>query len=307
MTFGVEVSAARQGKGGMTEVLRVISTIALTGAISAFWLYHQRPAAHAQPARQSAARIYLENCAACHGEKGDGKGPEAHRLSIKPRDFTRGVYKFRFTPSGSLPLDQDIFRSISRGIRTTSMLAQLHLSEKERWEMTEYLKSFSPRFKTEAVPKPIAIPSPPKPDPDLVALGRRMYTDAGCNECHGSKGAGDGPSAKELKDDWGEPISPTDLTLKPFKSGPDPEDLYRTISTGLNGTPMPTYGDILSEKERWALVYYILSVATRERRRGMMGLVGEEIQGMRIDMQAAMASMMGGRGMSGRGGGMMGR
>jgi hypothetical protein len=37
----------------------------------------------------------------------------------------------------------------------------------------------------------------------------------------------------------------------------------------------------------------------------MMGLVGEEVEGMRIDMRAAMAGM-GGRGMM-RGGGMMNR
>ena len=228
-------------------------------------------------------------------------------MTIKPRDFTAGVYKLRSTPSGSLPLDQDIFRSISRGVRTTSMLAQLHLSEKERWAVTEYLKTFSQRFKTEKTPEPVSIPSAPQPDTELVALGKRMYAEAGCDACHGSAGKGDGTSAKELKDDWGEPISPPDLTLKPFKSGPDPEDLYRTISTGFNGTPMPSYADVLPAKERWAIVYYVVSIATRERRRGMMGLVGEEVQGMRIDMRAAMAGMMGGREMRGKGGGMMDR
>ncbi len=96
------------------------------------------------------------------------------------------------------------------------------------------------------------------------------------------EGKGDGTSAKELKDDRGEPISPTDLTLKPFKSGPNPEDLYRTISTGLNGTPMPSYADVLTPEDRWSLVSYILSIATKERPRGMMGFVGEEVRGMSI-------------------------
>jgi hypothetical protein len=68
---------------------------------------------------------------------------------------------------------------------------------------------------------------------------------------------------------------------------------------------MPSYADALSPNERWALVSYILSIATREKPRGMMGLVGEEVEGMRIDMRAAMAGM-GGRGMM-RGGGMMNR
>lgn len=162
--------------------------------------------------------------------------------------------------------------------------------------MTKYLKTFSPRFKSEKMPEPISIPAQPSANPELIALGKKMYADAGCNQCHGPDGKGDGTSAKELKDDWGEPISPTDLTLKPFKSGPNPEDLYRTIGTGLNGTPMPSYAGALTPEQRWSLVFYILSIATRERPRAMMGLVGEEVQGMRVDMRAAMAGMMGGRG-----------
>jgi cytochrome c oxidase cbb3-type subunit 2 len=285
----------------------IVSVILLIGGLSAYHYSYRSYAGEAQAAPTAGERIYLESCAACHGQRGDGKGPEADRLKTKPRDFTSGIYKFRSTPSGSLPLDEDIFRTISRGVRTTSMLAQLHLSEKERWAVTEYLKTFSPRFKAEKTPEAVSIPAQPSPNAELIAFGKRMYIDAGCNQCHGSNGKGVGASAKEFKDDRGEPISPTDLTLKPFKSGPNPEDLYRSISTGFNGTPMPSYADVLTPQERWSLVSYILSIATRERPRGMMNLVGEEVQGMRIDMQAAMAGMMGGRGMTGKGGGMMDR
>jgi mono/diheme cytochrome c family protein len=267
----------------------------------------QFPTAQAAADTDFGKRLYLQHCAACHGEKGDGQGPEAHRLKIKPRDFTTGNYKFRSTPSGSLPTDEDIFRAITQGVRTTSMLAQLHLSERERWAVAAYLKTFSERFKTEQPSDLIPIPAEPAPSRDLNALGQKLYADAGCIECHGPQGRGDGASARELKDDSGNPILPSDLTLKPFKSGPQPQDLFRTLSTGLNGTPMPSYADSLTARERWALVSYVLSIATRERPRGMMGLVGEEVQGMRIDMQAAMAGMMGGRGMMGRGGGMMDR
>jgi mono/diheme cytochrome c family protein len=204
----------------------IFSVILLTGGLPAYQ-YYRSYAGEAQAAPTAGEKIYLESCAACHGQKGDGKGPEADRLKTKPRDFTSGIYKFRSTPSGSLPLDKDIFRTISRGVRTTSMLAQLHLSEKERWAVTEYLKTFSPRFKAEKTPEAVSIPAQPSPNAELIAFGKRMYIDAGCNQCHGSDGKGDGASAKELKDDRGEPISPTDLTLKPFKSGPNPEDLYR--------------------------------------------------------------------------------
>jgi YHS domain-containing protein len=75
----------------------------------------------AQSAVQLGERIYQENCVACHGVKGDGKGLEAQRLKTKPRGFTSGIYKFRSTPSGSLPLDQDIFRTVTQGVRGTSI------------------------------------------------------------------------------------------------------------------------------------------------------------------------------------------
>jgi cytochrome c oxidase cbb3-type subunit I/II len=245
-------------------------------------------------------RIYQENCAACHGDKGDGKGPQAEKLNTKPRNFTTGIYKFRSRPSGSLPLDQDIFRTITLGVRGTSMLAQLQLSEQERWALVRYLKAFAKRFNEQKAKQAVGSPPSPSPNAKLVALGKSKYEEAGCAQCHGSEGKGDGPSAKDLKDDWGNPISPTDLTLKPFKSGSDPEDLYRTLSTGLNGTPMPSYTAAFSANERWALVSYILSIANHERPRGTMGLVGEEVEGMRIDMRAAMAGMMGDKGMMDR-------
>jgi mono/diheme cytochrome c family protein len=285
-----------------------LGLLMILGVWSVYKIRHgQAPLVLAETDLKLGEKIYLENCAACHGQKGDGKGPEADRLKTKPRDFTTGKYKFRSTPSGYLPLDSDIFWTVSRGVRTTSMLAQLHLSEQQRWAVTEYLKTFSPRFKTEKSVEPLAIPAKLSFNSQLVALGRSKYEEAGCAACHGANGQGDGPSSKELKDDSGNPLSPTDLTLKPFKSGPEPQDLFRTISTGLDGTPMPSYAEALSAKDRWALVAYITSIATRDRPRGMMGLVGEEVQGMRIDMRAAMAGMMGGRGMMGRGGGMMDR
>jgi cytochrome c oxidase cbb3-type subunit I/II len=252
-------------------------------------------------------KVYRDNCVACHGEKGDGKGPQADRLKTKPRDFTGGIYKFRSTPSGSLPLDNDLARTITRGVRGTAMLDQLQLSKEETDTVVQYLKSFSSRFQNEKALQAIVIPPKPPITSGLISRGKSQYQEAGCAQCHGVTGKGDGPSAKDLKDDWRKPIPPADLTLKPFKSGPEPEDVYRTISTGLNGTPMPSYADALAPKERWALVAYILSIATREKPRGMMGLVGEEVEGMRIDMRAAMAGMMGGRGMMGRGGGMMNR
>jgi cbb3-type cytochrome c oxidase subunit II len=207
--------------------------------------------------------VYLRRCAGCHGEKGDGKGEASNFFAIKPRDFTSGTYKFRSTPSGSLPLDGDLYRTVSAGIRGTAMPAWYVLSEQERWDVINYIKSFYPDFKTTPPEQPIFIPQPPSPTEEMVKKGRRVFEELKCWECHGSEGRGDGEKANTLKDDWDNPIKPTDFTKGIFKSGSRPEDLYRTIMTGLNGTPMPSYIDSIQamNEDPWALVYYILSLS----------------------------------------------
>jgi cytochrome c oxidase cbb3-type subunit I/II len=86
-----------------------------------------------------------------------------------------------------------------------------------------------------------------------------VWQKAKCWECHGDTGKGDGEKAEGLEDDFGFPIPPANLTAGQFKSGPAVQDIFRTISTGLSGTPMPSYGDSLNEEERWALSYYMLT------------------------------------------------
>jgi hypothetical protein len=65
--------------------------------------------------------IYLKNCAACHGEKGDGKGICSAFLLPQPRDFTHAQYRLRSTATGSLPTDEDLFRVVSLGLAGTPM------------------------------------------------------------------------------------------------------------------------------------------------------------------------------------------
>ena len=79
--------------------------------------------------------------------------------------------------------------------------------------------------------------------------------------CHGETGRGEGPSAPTLKDDLGHPIRAADLTYRwTFRGGPRREDIFRTFSTGLNGTPMPSFFDSVAEADRWALTDYVHSL-----------------------------------------------
>ena len=200
--------------------------------------------------------VFEAECSACHGIAGDGQGTEAARFFTRPADLRRGSFKFRSTPSGSLPTDEDLERTIRHGLPGSGMIAQDHLSEAQVKEVIAYLKTLSPRWSVYGYPPaPIPIVRPANLD-SLVAKGTEMFKNAGCPECHGPEGRGDGPSAKSLTSN-GRPTQPADLTRRPFKGGDRPEDLYRALATGLDGTPMPSYRDALDEEDLWALAVYV--------------------------------------------------
>jgi cytochrome c oxidase cbb3-type subunit 2 len=217
--------------------------------------------------------LYNRECTPCHGVQGDGKGFLAAGFDVKPRDFRQGRYKFRSTNTGELPTIEDVERSIRVGVPNTTMPAWgQFLDDRQMHQLAVYLTIFSERFteaiKTGAQPDKIEMMArPAAAQEELLALGKLWYQELGCFNCHGQEGKGDGPSAEELKDDWGEPIATTDLTYKwTFKNGHEPEDVYHTMIGGLNGTPMPAYGDALEDARlRWAMVEYILSLSPRER------------------------------------------
>lgn len=235
------------------------------------------------PLEERGRQVYEANCAACHGTRGDGRGMAAHMFRTQPRDLRTGSYKFRSTPSGALPTDEDLLRTLTQGVRTTAMIPQTHIPEDDRKAVVAYIKTFSPRFSEEAPDAPITIPPPLGPSGELVRKGRQVYDAAQCWECHGKSGRGDGPSARQLKDDWGLPTRPTDLSRRPRKSGQTPPDLYRTIATGMNGTPMPSYSDSLSPEEIWSLVAYLESLPRQSEAKNLFRAVGEEQGGIMVE------------------------
>ena len=217
--------------------------------------------------------VYRGLCIGCHGIHGDGNGavweladvyaPE-HKLPRKPRDFTEAVFKLRSTPSGSFPTDVDLFRSISRGlVADHDMPSFKYLPERDRWAVIAYIKTLSPRWEEEAEwqEDPITIAEPPLPDAAMLVAGKGVYERMQCAECHGPLGKGDGPSAPGLEDDSGLPIVPRDFTdAAQFVGDSNPKGVYQTFTTGLDGTPMPSFADFLGEDQRWQLVWYVTSL-----------------------------------------------
>jgi mono/diheme cytochrome c family protein len=84
--------------------------------------------------------LYDQWCSSCHGDKGDGKGPAADFVWPKPRDFTKGTYKFKTTASGEPIADTDIIRTIRDGNPGTSMPAFEDLLTSEQiWKASLYI------------------------------------------------------------------------------------------------------------------------------------------------------------------------
>jgi mono/diheme cytochrome c family protein len=142
-----------------------------------------------------------------------------------------------------------------------------HMPEAQRLEVVEYIKSLNKEFWNRQEIKTVAIPQAPPVTPERIARGKQLYTDAECLACHGASGRGDGPSAPTLKAQSELPIAATDLTRPSrFKNGAAAQDIYRTLMTGLAGTPMPSYADSLEPDQTWDLVYYVLSLSHQTAR-----------------------------------------
>ena len=228
---------------------------------------------------QTGQSLYDLHCAACHGATGDGNGPAAVWLYPKPRNFSTGLFKIQSTPSGSLPADEDLYNSITRGLGGSSMPAFNYLSESERRELVQYVKHLTAgtgpdgrpvnRFEEAAAKHTLSAPITVPPEPpltfDSITTGRELYVKMQCVSCHGETGAGDGPSSPSLKDSLGIPIRPRDFNTGLFRGGASGQDLYTRIAVGLGGTPMVAYPDeVLSPQGRWALVHYVQSLRRKE-------------------------------------------
>ena len=214
--------------------------------------------------------VYDLWCAACHGYEGQGDGYAATYMLPRPRDFTQALYQIRTTASGQLPTDDDIMRVINEGMPGTTMPGwEDELNEDERLALVDYLKSFS-RFFAGDQPEVLSFTSPGRVTEEGMADGRAVYELIECNRCHGAEGRGDGTSSPTLADDNGMPIYAADLTENwKNNGGGTVEDVYRRLRTGLDGTPMPGFSDlieagVITDDQLWNLSHFVRSLAPED-------------------------------------------
>ncbi|MBI4543345.1 MAG: c-type cytochrome [Gemmatimonadetes bacterium] len=222
--------------------------------------------------RERGREVYMKWCAGCHGDEGRGDGPAAEHLLPKPRDFTMALYQVRSTATGQLPLDEDILRVVNEGMPGSSMPGwKAVLSGAERAAVVRYLKTLSPDFApATAPPAALSFGSAPRGGDAAALEGRDLYRRIECWKCHGDSGRGDGTSAPTLKDDLGNPIRAADLTQNwTFNGGGTAPDIYRVLRTGMDGTPMPSFGDliegrIITDEQLWRVAQYVRSLSPAE-------------------------------------------
>lgn len=216
---------------------------------------------------------YFKKCVWCHGPEGAGDGPGADRLWPRPRNFIQGTFKIRHTGSGELPTDQDLFLTVTHGLPGSAMPPWSHvLSEKQRMQVIQFVKKELVKDRDFQDPDEtftlIGFGKQVPSSEESIKRGEEVFIKKGkCAECHGNEGRGDGNATQN--DEWGFPILPADLhkcyNFRGNRSDPyNPVNVFREVSTGLNGTPMPSFVDTLTEDERWHVANFVISLCPKK-------------------------------------------
>lgn len=88
---------------------------------------------HAFAKEPSGRTVYLNNCTACHGSLGDGRGPAAVAIpNPKPRNFLEEPLKYGDSK-------EKILKTITDGVPNTAMPPWAALSVAERKAVASYI------------------------------------------------------------------------------------------------------------------------------------------------------------------------
>lgn len=234
---------------------------------------------------EAGKRVYFTKCVWCHGVDGAGDGPGADRLWPRPRNFNQGTFKIRHTASGELPLfdakkpvpgQNDLFETVTHGLPGSAMPPwEGILTEEQRLQVLSFVttqlvkdrKFTDKQSETQSILQLADLKPKPATD-ESKKRGAELVVEKKCVECHGMEGRGDG-NAFNLKDDWGFSIQPADWhkcwNFRGSRQDPyNVANIFRTFSTGVNGTPMPSFADNTTVDERWDIANFVNSLCERD-------------------------------------------
>ena len=234
---------------------------------------------------EAGKRVYFTKCVWCHGVDGAGDGPGADRLWPRPRNFNQGTFKIRHTASGELPLfdakkpvagQNDLFETVTHGLPGSAMPSwEGILTEEQRLQVLSFVttqlvkdRKFTDTKSESQTVLQLADLKPLPANEESLKKGAELVVEKKCVECHGAEGRGDG-NAFNLKDDWGFSIQPANWhkcwNFRGSRQDPyNVKNIFRTFSTGVNGTPMPSFADNTTVEERWHIANFVNSLCERE-------------------------------------------
>lgn len=243
------------------------------------------PSAPSAEMIEAGKRVYFTKCVWCHGVSGAGDGPGADRLWPRPRNFNQGTFKIRHTASGELPLfdpkkteqgQNDLFETVTHGLPGSAMPPwEGILTDEQRLQVLSFVtteliedRSFQDKETETQTVLQMASITPKEATEESINRGAELVVEKKCIECHGVEGRGDG-NAFNLKDDWGFSIQPADWhkcwNFRGSRQDPyNVKNIFRTFSTGINGTPMPSFADTTSVDERWDIANFVNSLCERD-------------------------------------------
>jgi len=269
-------------RGKLKILLPLIFSVVIAGVA-----YAEDEERQADPIKQdlleAGKKVYFKRCVWCHGVEGVGDGPSHDRLFTKPRNFTQGTFKIRWTDSGELPRDEDLITTVTNGLPGSAMPPWGDFLSKDEIEsVVQFVKSLVQDREfddedetmldtvTELGPNPWGSTAPYHLEIPQEAIdeGKKIMVANKCFECHGGEGRGDGNPT--MKDDWGFPILAANWQhcwnfRGSRRNHYDPFNVARTVSTGLNGTPMPNFRDKISVEDRWKLAAFVNSLCPRKK------------------------------------------
>lgn len=173
--------------------------------------------------RARGLQLYRRDCVNCHGARGEGNGAGAAGLLPRPADLATHEYT----------LDR-LSQAMWNGVAGTSMPAWRDLPIEDLSAIAEVVRGFHAPQQEPAIAQ------------EDLDLGARVYADR-CAQCHGEKGAGDGPAADRF------PIASTNFRTE---RGSYETDL-QAVRDGIEGTPMAPWRGQLSEQEISAVTQYV--------------------------------------------------
>jgi mono/diheme cytochrome c family protein len=177
--------------------------------------------------------IYPRSCAFCHGEDGQGNGPEARNLRIPPENIS------------AVRTTRPYFhRILVDGIPGSAMPYFTYFDKNKLESLVEYLDK---KYHVIGLPGPV----PVQISNEALEQAKEVYAET-CSACHGMDGKG-----TKLAEKFRPP--PPDFTVYSLS----PNRTFDIITNGYPGTVMPPFSN-LKEEVRWGL----LEIVNGKRQKG---------------------------------------